>query len=133
MITYSTNFMGPVNIDWYRKRGLTHKVSKVLGEDRRFYPKGLGPGDVWEYDEITTHYAAGRIDIRGLDSEKYWNGWDEYGLAPMHGEDWNAFSDWLDELKTYEQITYEELIDQFEHYNGKSIRWSTGLLKGEDE
>jgi len=124
MITYSTNFMGPISIEWYRKRGLTHKVSKVLEYGRRFYPKGLGPGDVWEYDEITTHYCCGRIDIRGLDEEENYGGWGEYGVAPMRTEDWNALSDWLDELETYELTTYEELIDQFEHYNGKSIRWA---------
>ena len=58
----------PARTDWYRERGLTRKVTKVLTEGRGFYPKGLGPGDVWEYDEITTYYCAGRIDIR--DSEK---------------------------------------------------------------
>lgn len=126
MITYSTNWMGPVNMKWYSDRGLTHKVSVVLEEDRRFYPKGLGPGDVWEYDEITTHYAAGRIDIRGLDPEKYWNGWDEYGLAPMHGEDWNTLSDWLDDLTTTELWEYDMLISIFEAevLNGRKIRWA---------
>jgi len=42
----------------------------------------------------------------------------------MRTEDWNAFGDWLNELETYELATYEELIDQFEHYIGKAIRWS---------
>jgi hypothetical protein len=65
-VTYSTNWMGPISLSWYRKRGL------------------LEEGSV----EPTTYYCAGRIDIRGLDPEEYWNGWDEYGVAPMHGEDW---------------------------------------------
>ena len=98
-VTYSTNWMGPVGIKWYSDRGLTH------------------------HDEITTYYPCGRIDIRGLDPEKYWNGWDEYSLAPMHGEDWNALSDWLDELKTKTKLSYDELIERFEAETGHKIRW----------
>ena len=126
MITYSTNFMGPITIDWYRKRGLTHKVSVVLEEDRRFYPKGLGPGDVWEYDEIDISYAGGRIDIRGLDDDEFYSGWHEYGLPVMHGEDWNALSDWLDDLTTTELWEYDMLISIFEAevLNGRQIRWA---------
>jgi hypothetical protein len=113
--------MGPANMKWYRERGLTHEVSKVLEEDQRF--GALKAGDTWTYEEITTNYACGRIDIRGLDSEKYWNGWDEYSLDPMHGEDWNALSDWLDDLKTEECLSYDELIETFEKHYGREIRW----------
>ena len=120
--------MGPISIEWYRKRGLTHKVSVVLEEDRRVYPKGLGPGDVWEYDEIDISYAGGRIDIRD-DSQQGYDGWDEYGVAPMHGEDWNALSDWLDDLITTELWEYDMLISIFEGevLNGRKIRWATEL------
>lgn len=115
--------MGPISMDWYRKRGLTHKVSAVLEEGQTFYPKGYKAGDVWEYDEITTHYAGGRIDIHGLDPEEYYNGTDEYGLDIMHGEDWNALSDWLDEFESEEKVPYDELIALFEKDYGKKIRW----------
>ncbi len=79
MVTYSTNWMGPANMKWYHDRGLTHEVSEVLEKDQEFGE--LKAGDTWTYDEITTHYACGRIDIRGLDPEKDWNGWDEYGTC----------------------------------------------------
>ena len=125
MITYSTNWMGPISLDWFRKRGLTQEVSVVLEEDQRF--GDLKAGDTWTYAEITTHYAGGRIDIRGLDPEKYWNGWDEYSLSPMHGEDWNALSDWLDEFKSEEQVPYDELITLFEKDYGKKIRWADDI------
>lgn len=121
-VTYSTNWMGPANMKWYRDRGLTRKVSKVLEEDQRF--GDLKAGDTWTYEEITTEYSCGRIDIRGLDPEKYWNGWDEYSLAPMHSEDWNALSDWLDEFESEEQVPYDELIALFEKDYGKKIRWA---------
>jgi hypothetical protein len=102
MITYSTNWMGPVNIHWYAERGL-------LEED------GVTP-------KIT--YSAGRIDIRGVPGDKYWNGWHEYSLAPMHGEDWNALSDYLWDLTTEELLSYNTLIEQFETHYGKRIRWA---------
>ena len=101
MITYSTNWMGPIALKWYRDRGL------------------LEEGSV----EPTIYYSAGRIDIRGLDETEYWNGWHEYGVDPMRAEDWGALSVWLDNLKTKELLPYDELIEQFEEYYGKKIRW----------
>ena len=121
-VTYSTNFMGPVSTKWYSDRGLTRKVSKLLEEDQRF--GDLKAGDTWTYDEITTEYACGRIDIRGLDPEKYWNGWDEYSLSPMHGEDWNALSDFLDRLSGEKVVPYKSLIMLFEAQYGRKIRWA---------
>ena len=121
MITYSTNWMGPANMNWYRERGLTHEVSELLEEDQRF--GSLKAGDTWTYEEITTHYCCGRIDIRGLDDTKYWNGWDEYGVDPMHAEDWNALGDWLDDLTTDSCWSYNTLIEEFEKHYGKKIRW----------
>ena len=125
-ITYSTNWMGPANMRWYTDRGLTHKVSTILEEDRIFYPRGMKPGDVWEYDDVTTHYACGRIDIR--DDSKYgYDGWDEYSVAPMQAEDWNALSEFLDTLETEELLPYDTLIEQFEAHYGKKIRWAKNV------
>jgi len=121
MITYSTNWMGPVSMKWYRDRGLTHQVSKVLEEDQVFGT--LKAGDTWTCEEITTRYAGGRIDIR--DDSKYgYDGWDEYSLSPMHGEDWNALSDFLDRLSGEKVVPYESLIMLFEAQYGKKIRWA---------
>ena len=119
--TYSTNFMGPVSMKWYSDRGLTRKVTKVIEEGDRFYPKGLEVGSVWEYDEVTVSYACGRIDIYG-DTESPYG--DEYGVAPMRAEDWNAFGDWLDKLNTPYQWTYQELLDGFKADTGIEIRWA---------
>jgi len=93
MITYSTNFMGPISNHWYVERGLTE------------------------------NYAGGRIDIRD-DSKEGYDGWDEYGVKIMHGEDWNALSEYLDDLETEVLLDYDELINQFESQYGKSIRWA---------
>ena len=98
MITYSTNWMGPVNMQWFEERGLV------------------------ENNEITTYYSAGRIDIRDSSKEGY-DGWNEYSLPAMHGEDWNKLSDWLYNLKTERLYGYHELIDTFEEETGIKIRW----------
>lgn len=127
MISYSTNWMGPVNIDWYRNRGLTRRVSKVLEEGRTFYPKGLKAGDTWEYDEIILYYSGGRIDIRGVPDEPWGL---EYGLSPMHGEDWNDFSGWLDDFKTYDLWTLDDLTVEYENVSGKKIRWAEDIREG---
>jgi len=117
MISYSTNMMGPWHTYWYVERGLTRKATRVITTD---VIKGYSPGDVIEYDEITTHYAGGRIDIRGVPNEPWGL---EYSLAVMHGEDWNALSEYLNELKTVTLWSYEDLIKNFEEHLGHSIRW----------
>jgi len=133
VITYSTNFMGPISMDFYRKRGLTHMVEKTCESElirnalrtstKLNYPN-IEIGDTYEQEEITVHYAGGRIDIYGLDPEKYYGGSGEYGLRVMHGEDWDALSDWLYEFESEEQVPYDELIALFEKDYGKKIRWA---------
>jgi hypothetical protein len=93
VVTYSTNFMGPISKDWYEKRGLTE------------------------------HYAGGRIDIRD-DTKEGYEGWSEYALPVMHGEDWNALSEYLDDLETETLVEYDDLIAMFEDHYGKKIRWA---------
>lgn len=102
MIAYSTNWMGPVSLNWYREQGL------------------LEEGSV----KPTTYYSAGRIDIRGLDEEYYHNGQHEYGLRPMHRDDWDALTVWLRTFKTETLVHYHTIIEEFETYYGKKIRWS---------
>ena len=100
MISYSTNWMGPINTEWYRERGL-------INQD----------------NEVTEYYSAGRIDIRD-DSKSGYDGWDEYSVAPMHGEDWNRLSDWLDNLETERLWGKSELLEAFEEETGYKIRWA---------
>ena len=118
MISYSTNMMGPWHTSWYVERGLTRKATRVVTTD---VIKGYSPGDVIEYDEITTYYAGGRIDIRGVPDEPWGL---EYSLAVMHGEDWNALGEWLDNMQTEELWSYEKLIEHFQYYNKAEIRWA---------
>ena len=122
MVTYDTNWMGPINLDWYRERDLVRNVVKVVERQEVADLRGLNIGDTYEVLKIITPAGAGRIDIR--DSSKHgYEGWDEYALAPMHGEDWNALSDFLLTLETEEVLPYKQLINLFETHYGKKIRW----------
>ena len=124
MITYSTNWMGPINLSWYRERGLTEKKTRIVTEDSILLEMGRKVGDVLEYDEVTTYYSGGRIDIRGVPDEPWGL---EYGVAPMHGEDWNALGDYLWDLTTEDLLSYNTLIEQFETHYGKKIRWADDI------
>lgn len=131
-VTYWSNFMGPISMDFYRKRGLTHMVEKTceselirnaLRTSKKLNYPDIEIGDTYELEEITVHYAGGRIDIYGLDPDEYYGGSDEYGLPVMRGESWNALSDWLDDLETETLLSYDELISRFETETGHKIQW----------
>lgn len=85
MITYSTNWMGPINLHWIKEFG-----------------------DCW---------ATGRIDVN--DGTEYGT---EMSLPPMHVEDWNTFSEWLDTVETMSVWPLKELADAYEFRN-KPIKW----------
>lgn len=129
--------MGPISMDFYRKRGLTHMVEKTceselirdaLRTSKVLNYPDIEIGDTYEVEEVTVYYAGGRIDIR--DSSKYgYDGWDEYGVAPMHAEDWNALGDWLWDLETEDKVPYDELIALFEKDYGKKIRWAKDTVE----
>ena len=121
MITYSTNWMGPINMAWYRERNLTVTRTVVQAEDSKFTTRRKG--DIYETEEITVQYSAGRIDIRD-DTKEGYAGWDEYSVAPMLAKDWNALSDYLDDLTTEELLSYNDLIEQFETHLGRTIVWA---------
>lgn len=123
MVTYSANWMGPVSIEWYKDRGLVEFIWKTAETEEVADMYRIDVGEKYMVQEITTYYACGRIDIRDSSKEGY-DGWDEYSLAPMHGEDWNKLSEWLWDLETTEQWDYEMLISIFEgECLGREIRW----------
>lgn len=117
-VCYSTNWMGPVSIDWYRDRGLTKRVSSILEKDSPI--TGRKKGDVFEYDEITESYSAGRIDFWNPYNDSMYS--DELGVPPMRSEDWRSFGEWLNEFVTTEILSLEELVKEYEKTN-PSIRW----------
>ena len=124
-ISYSTNMMGPITIDWYRDRGLVKQTKETLTEESVCVQLGIKQaGDVLEHDEIVTNYAGGRIDIYGVPGEHYPL---EYAISPMHGEDWNDFSGWLDDFETEDLWELDDIIEQYEQESGRKIRWAKDL------
>ena len=115
-IRYSTNWMGPVSMNWYEQRGLVETKMITLEEDSTF--SGLKAGDQYESKEITTHYSCGRIDIMGTDDPHG----DEIGVPPMRSEDWARFGDWLETFETDDVWTLEQLVELYERDNPK-ITW----------
>lgn len=110
-VRYSTNWMGPVHLQWYEDRGLTvARQITVLGE-------------TVEVTDITQRYSTGRIDIRGVDAGGEFIE-DEYGLAPMKSEDWELLSNWLDSVDTDFVWSKEDLLANFERFIGRPIVWS---------
>ena len=96
--------MGPINMQWYEERGL------------------LEEGSV----EPTTYYSAGRIDIRD-DTKEGYDGWHEYSLAPMHREDWNHLSEWLEDFESQKLWEFDDLIAQYEDVSERKIRWADDI------
>jgi hypothetical protein len=41
----------------------------------------------------------------------------------MHAEDWEDFSEWLDDFTTERLFSFDELIAQYEQESGTVIRW----------
>jgi hypothetical protein len=105
--------MGPVSTKWYEERDIPFVLKKTSGE--------IGP--VVEYKDYLESYSCGRIDIYGLDEDKYWCGKHEYGAASMRSEDWDALGDWLYDFESEELVPYNLLIEQFETHYKKQIRW----------
>ena len=124
MISYSTNWMGPVSQEWYQVRRLTKTVTATVESEFVSGLLGKTIGEKYEREEITEHWAAGRIDIYGLDEKEYYGGMCEYGLPPMRGEDWNRFSEWLDDFVTDTLWDFEDIIAEYEKTNPK-ITWDT--------
>jgi len=122
MITYSTNWMGPVNTDWYRSRNLTMIKTVVQEEDSKFTSRKKG--DVYEVEEITQHWAGGRIDIRGEGLGPYG---DEMGLPIMRDDCYIRFSDWLHTVKTDDVWTLAQLVELYEKDNSKII-WANDVF-----
>jgi len=116
-VRYSTNWMGVANLQWYRDRGLTKRVSKTLTEDSQLTNRKAG--DTFEYDEIIQEYSCGRIDCRGDGLGPFG---DEIGVDPMKAEDWHRFGKWLNTFETDFMWTLEELVELYERNNPK-IQW----------
>lgn len=102
-------------MQWYRDRGLTKQVTRIVQTD---YHPTLKPGDEWEVEEITMQHSAGRIDVYGVGEHG-----PEISVPPMLSEDWYRFSEWLREFNTEAVWTLDQLVEQYERDN-PAITWA---------
>lgn len=121
-INYSTNWMGVANMQWYRDRGLTKKVTKILEKDSAISDHRAG--DVIELEEITESYSCGRLDFWNPTVDSMFP--DEMGVPPMRSEDWHSFGEWLDTFETDAVLDLNQLVALYEQANAK-IRWAKAV------
>ena len=107
-IRYSTNWMGPISLNWYIDRGLTKKVIATFA------------GESQEVDEIIESYSGGRLDFWNPYSDSMFS--DEIGVPPMRSEDWESLSRWLDTFETDQVLTLKEIVVEYEKTHPE-IRW----------
>jgi hypothetical protein len=112
------NWMGPVSINWYRKRGWTQPEYHVQEKDSPY--TGRKAGERYELELIVHNYSCGRIDVSGTD-DPHGN---EIGVPPMLSEDWCRFGSWLDTFETDSVWTLDQLVELYERTNPK-ITWDT--------
>jgi len=117
-VRYSTNWMGPISLDWYRKRGLTTLEHHVQEQDNPY--TGRKRGEHYKMEIINHNYSCGRIDVRGTDDPHGW----EIGVPPMLSLDWCRFGRWLDTFETDAPWTLDQLVELYERANPK-ITWDT--------
>lgn len=122
MITYSTNWMGPISMSWYRDRNLVRKVTGTYTNEHMATKYSKNVGDTYEYDEVVTLYCGGRIDVYGTD-DMFGT---EIGLPVMRSDCWNQFTDWLDTVETDDVWTLDQLIELYQRDN-PPIVWASEL------
>lgn len=110
MITYSTNFMGPIAIPWYENNKIPYQ------QITRINPI---TGTKTTTKKFMKNYAGGRIDVRGTE--------DPYGLeigVPiMEAESWNELQQFLWTFTSKEVLTLQQIVQALEDETGFSIVW----------
>ena len=122
MITYSTNWMGPVGMWWYRERNLTVTKTVVQKEDSKYTRRKKG--DIYQVEEVTQQWGGGRIDIRGEGLGIYG---EQMGLPIMRGDCYRRFSEWLNTFETDDVWTLAQLVEMYEKDNPKII-WADDVF-----
>ena len=98
MITYSINWMGPINKKWLDENGSHWAGGRI---------------DIREHVSLA-HYTDEQLDA--MSDEEYYSHFsidpeygEEYGLPIMHGEDFGKMREWLRTLKTEKLLPYTDL------------------------
>ena len=114
MISYSTNWMGPIALRWYDDNNIpftaTTQISRLTNKEIT----------IKTYE---TYWAVGRIDIYGLDNVDYYDGRSEMSLPMMRQEDWATFSEWLNKVTTIGMKSLDKLLEMYYNEGNENIRW----------
>jgi hypothetical protein len=111
--------MGPVNMKWYRDRGLTQTETHIAEYDSMFY----NVGEPYTVTTITEQYSAGRIDITGIPDEPFG---DDFSVPPMRAVDWARLGLWLDNVRTCSVWSLEDIVTAYNFWSGhEPIQWDT--------
>ena len=116
-VRYSTNWMGPATVQWYRSRGLVRVETHTQEEDCKFTNREAG--DQYDLEVITQRYSCGRIDVMGTGDPHG----EEIAVPAMTSEDWARFGNWLDTFETDDVWTLAQLVELYERANPK-ITWA---------
>lgn len=88
-----------------------------------YFLNWMGPINSEFIQDNGEHWSAGRIDVRD-DSKEGYDAQSEYGVSPMHSEDWGMFAQWLSHHTTPDPWTFEDLVETFERkFLKRKIRW----------
>jgi len=101
MISYSTNFMGPISLQWYRDRGIDPKLQQ---------------------------YAGGRIDVYGVNEDDHYAGTTAIGLPVMKAQCFNNLSAFLRDFTSSSLLSYNELLTLYYAAGNPEIEYAPDPL-----
>lgn len=90
-----------------------------------YFLNWMGPINERFIDQHGSHWSAGRIDAH-CDNENdpdYSPFGTEFGVGPMHSNDWEFLAEWLNHLETPTLLTKKQIFRRFEEERDIRIRW----------
>lgn len=93
--------MGPISLQWYRDRGVDHKLQQ---------------------------YAGGRIDVYGVSEDDYYESKTAIGLPIMKAECFNRLSMFLRDFSSSELLTYDQLITIYYAAGNPEIEYAPDVI-----
>ena len=110
MITYSTNFMGPISVKWYEDNKIPYQSITRINPNT---------GNKTTIKKFMKQYAGGRLDDNGT-GEPFGV---ELGVPIMESESWNILQEFLWTFTSEEVLTLQQIVQALEDETGFSIVW----------
>ena len=110
MITYSTNFMGPISVKWYEDNKIPYQSITRINPYT---------GNKTTIKKFMKQYAGGRLDVNGT-GEPFGQ---EIGVPIMEAESWNELQEFLWTFSSDKVLTLEQIVQALEDETGFRIVW----------